>query len=106
MKPLYARKLTDEERQVLRQSLKSRNGFAVRRAQMLLMSADEQLKVDEIGGRVGMAQLLGWTTGIHLHYTVFIDKNNDGDFEDDGELVDPVFNVDIHMLPGINDAID
>jgi transposase len=53
MKPLYARKLTDEERQVLRQSLKSRNGFAVRRAHMLLMSADEQRKVDEIGRRVG-----------------------------------------------------
>lgn len=53
MKPLYVRKLTDEERQVLRQSLKSRNGFAVRRAQMLLMSADEQLKVDEIGRRCG-----------------------------------------------------
>jgi transposase len=53
MKPLYARELTDEERQVLRQSLKSSNGFTVRRAQMLLMSADEQLKVDEIGRRVG-----------------------------------------------------
>jgi transposase len=53
MKPLYARELTDEERAVLRQSLKSRNGFTVRRAQMLLMSADEQLKVDEIGRRVG-----------------------------------------------------
>lgn len=53
MKPLYARSLTDEERQVLRQSLKSKNGFTVRRAQMLLLSADEQLKVDEIGRRVG-----------------------------------------------------
>lgn len=53
MKPLYARSLTDEEHQVLRQSLKSRAGFTVRRAQMLLLSADEQLKVDEIGRRVG-----------------------------------------------------
>ena len=53
MKPLYARPLTDEERRVLRQSLKTRNGFTVRRAQMLLLSADEQLKVDEIGRRVG-----------------------------------------------------
>jgi transposase len=53
MKPLYARPLTDEEREVLRQSLKSSNGFRVRRAQMLLMSADEQLKVAEIGRRVG-----------------------------------------------------
>lgn len=53
MKPLYARSLTNEERDVLRQSLKSSNGFTVRRAQMLLLSADEQLKVDEIGRRVG-----------------------------------------------------
>ena len=53
MKPLYARPLTDEERDVLRQSLKSSNGFTVRRAQMLLLSADEGLKVDAIGQRVG-----------------------------------------------------
>jgi transposase len=53
MKPLYARSLKDEERQVLRQSLKSTNGFTVRRAQMLLLSADEGLNVDEIGRRVG-----------------------------------------------------
>jgi transposase len=53
MKPLYARTLTDEEREVLRQSLKSSNGFTVRRAQMLLLSADEGLKVDVIGQRVG-----------------------------------------------------
>jgi hypothetical protein len=53
MKPLYARELTDEERDLLRQSLKSRDGFRVRRAQMILMSADEHRKVDEIGRRVG-----------------------------------------------------
>jgi transposase len=53
MKPLYTRPLTDEERQELRQSLKSNNGFTVRRAQMLLLSADEGLKVDTIGQRVG-----------------------------------------------------
>lgn len=53
MKPLYARALTDEERQVLRQGLKSSNGFTVRRGQMVLLSADEQLKVDEIGRRLG-----------------------------------------------------
>ena len=53
MKPLYARCLTDEERNKLRQSLKSNNGFAVRRAQMILMSAEEGLKVDEIGRRLG-----------------------------------------------------
>ena len=38
---------------MLHQSLKSSNGFTVRRAQMLLMNADERLKVDEIGRRVG-----------------------------------------------------
>lgn len=53
MKPLYARSLTDEEREGLYQSLKSSQGFTVRRAQMLLMSAEEQLKVNEIGRRVG-----------------------------------------------------
>jgi transposase len=53
MRPLYARSLTEEERQVLRQSLKSSNGFTVRRAQMLLLSADEGLQVDVIGQRVG-----------------------------------------------------
>jgi hypothetical protein len=53
MKPLYVHPLTDEEAQTLRQSLKSVNGFRVRRAQMLLMSADEHLKVDVIGQRLG-----------------------------------------------------
>lgn len=53
MKPLYARSLSEEERQVLRQSLKSANGFTVRRAQMLLLSADEDLKVQTIAQRVG-----------------------------------------------------
>ena len=53
MKPLYARSLTNEEREALRESLKSSNGFTVRRAQMLLLSAEERLKVDEIGRRVG-----------------------------------------------------
>lgn len=53
MKPLYARRLSDEERQTLHESLKSANGFRVRRSQMLLMSADEHLKVDQIGRRLG-----------------------------------------------------
>ena len=50
MKALYAQSLTDEERQILRQSLKASNGFTVRRAQMLLLSADERLKVEAAGG--------------------------------------------------------
>ena len=49
MRALYARELTEEERNQLRQSLKSGNGFTVRRAQMILKSSDEGLKVDEIG---------------------------------------------------------
>ncbi len=53
MKPLYARILTDDEREALRQNLKSSSGFTVRQAQMILLSADERLKVDEIGRRVG-----------------------------------------------------
>lgn len=53
MKPLNARVLTDEERQGLREGLKSGNGFTVRRAQMILMSADEGLKVDVIGAQLG-----------------------------------------------------
>ena len=38
---------------MLRRSLKASSGFTVRRAQMLLLSAEEQCKVDEIGQRVG-----------------------------------------------------
>jgi transposase len=53
MKPLYARALTEEERQRLREGLKSSDGFTVRRAQMILLSADEGLKVDAIGARLG-----------------------------------------------------
>jgi transposase len=53
MKPLYARALTDGERQRLRDELKSSDGFTVRRAQMILLSADEGLKVNVIGARLG-----------------------------------------------------
>ena len=53
MRPLYARTITDEERERLRESLKAREGFRVRRAQMILMSADDQMKVDAIGERIG-----------------------------------------------------
>lgn len=52
MKALYGRPLTDEERETLRQSLKSSDGFKVRRAQMILLSSDEHLKVNEIGLRL------------------------------------------------------
>ena len=53
MKPLYARPLTEAERATLRHKLKSADGLTVRRAQMIRMSAEEGLKVDEIGGRLG-----------------------------------------------------
>jgi|GEM_PF-5004827 len=53
MRAIYARELPEEERTQLRRSLKSGNGFTVCRAQMILKSADEGLKVDEIGKRLG-----------------------------------------------------
>lgn len=53
MNPLYARRLTEEERSQLRQSLKARSGFTVRRAQMILKSADEGLKVGDIAEELG-----------------------------------------------------
>lgn len=53
MKPLYARPLTQAERKTLHQSLKSPDGFSVRRAHMLLLSADEGMKVEAIGRRLG-----------------------------------------------------
>lgn len=53
MKPLYARPLTPDEYTILRRHRKSNDGQTVRRAQMLLMSAEEHLKVDEIAQRLG-----------------------------------------------------
>jgi transposase len=53
MKPLYARPLTEEERRHLRQRLKARSGFTVRRAQMILKSADDGLKVGDIAQELG-----------------------------------------------------
>lgn len=53
MKTLYARAITEQERQRLHAGLKSSDGFSVRRSQMILLSADEHLKADEIGRRVG-----------------------------------------------------
>jgi DNA-binding MarR family transcriptional regulator len=53
MKALYMRALTDQERETLQVGLKSSDGFKVRRCQMILLSADEQLKVAEIGRRLG-----------------------------------------------------
>jgi transposase len=53
MKPLYAHDLTEDERAALQTGLKSRAGLTVRRSQMLLLSADERLKPQQIARRLG-----------------------------------------------------
>lgn len=53
MRAIYTRPITKEERQVLRKELKSDNGVVVRRSQIILMSADEDLKAQAIAERVG-----------------------------------------------------
>ena len=55
MKPLYARALTEEERRQLRTGLKATDAWQVRRCQIILMSAEEQLKVSQIATRVGLS---------------------------------------------------
>ena len=53
MKPLYARDLTDAERERLQEGLRSWSVHAVRRSQIILMSVEEQRKVADIARRVG-----------------------------------------------------
>jgi transposase len=53
MRPIYARAITEEERQTVRDELKSDNGMVVRRSHILLMSADEGLKAPVIAKRIG-----------------------------------------------------
>lgn len=53
MKAIYARQLTQTERQAVQQGLKSTSALTVRRCQMILMSADEHRRVADIGERVG-----------------------------------------------------
>jgi transposase len=53
MKPLYTRDLTEAERQALQEGLRSSSVHTVRRSQIILMSAEEKRKVDDIGQRVG-----------------------------------------------------
>jgi transposase len=52
--PLFVRALTDAERQALQAGLRSRESFALRRAQILLASA-EGLRASAIADRVGCA---------------------------------------------------
>jgi len=53
MRPKYTRSITEEERETLREGLKSSNGVVVRRSQVILMSAEERLKAQAIAERVG-----------------------------------------------------
>lgn len=53
MKPVNARPLSEAERIQLRQALRATSGLTVRRAQMILKSADEGLKAAEIGRQLG-----------------------------------------------------
>ncbi len=54
MKALFVRALTELERRALRAGLRSRQGFTLRRAQILLASADQQAPA-QIARRVGCA---------------------------------------------------
>ena len=53
MKPLYAREITEAEREELQKGLCSSSAHTVRRSQIILMSADEERKVADIAQRVG-----------------------------------------------------
>lgn len=55
MKTLYVRPLREEEREALRQGLKSAMSFTMRRSQILLWSADEGLKIGEIATRLHLS---------------------------------------------------
>jgi transposase len=52
MATLYARKLTKQERGGLEQGLRSTTALTVRRCQILLMSADDQLSPQQIADRL------------------------------------------------------
>jgi len=58
MRAIYARPPTDEERQVLEAGLKSKQGITVRRSQIILLSADQQLKAGQIGKQLGLSDQL------------------------------------------------
>ncbi|MCP4008931.1 MAG: helix-turn-helix domain-containing protein [Proteobacteria bacterium] len=55
MKPIFARTPSVEERPTLVAGLKATDGWQVRRCQIILMSADEQLKAKAIASRVGLS---------------------------------------------------
>ena len=55
MRAIYARKPSKAERQELENGLKSPVGAIVRRSQLILMSADERKKAQEISERIGLS---------------------------------------------------
>jgi transposase len=55
MKPIFARIPSEAERQILVAGLKAAEAWQVRRCQIILMSAEEQLKAGAIAARVGLS---------------------------------------------------
>jgi hypothetical protein len=53
--PIFARSPDADERQALTTGLKSAEGVTVRRCQIILMSADQQLKAGQIGQQLGLS---------------------------------------------------
>ena len=58
MRAIYTRRPNDGERQALLAGLKSDRGITVRRSQIILMSADQQLKAGQIGKQLGLSDQL------------------------------------------------
>ena len=58
MKTIYTRRPNDGERQALLAGLKSDRGTTVRRSQIILKSADQQLKAGQIGKQLGLSDQL------------------------------------------------
>ena len=52
MKPLFVRQLSQEEQQALRMGLRFSSAFTIRRCQILLTSAEERLKPQQIARRL------------------------------------------------------
>jgi len=55
MRAIYAREPNAEERQALKNGLKSPNGAIVRRSQIIMMSADDRKTACEISERIGQS---------------------------------------------------
>ncbi len=53
--PIYARKPEEDERRELLSGLKSPEGITVRRSQIILLSADQKMKAQQIGQQLGLS---------------------------------------------------